>query len=466
MLANMVLVFWNPRGILNKEVEFKRFIDKEDAVYAGISESQTYNCKQDHALSDGRWRWDAGPEGRPVERGGGVARGIGTLIDTLRLKASIVRQGKFTSWHRVELKEGSEPLAVGTGYFPNAQDEEGHTAANLELAADLAYFREEGYQVVFGGDLNAHTGANGDTTAPDAAGNMLLETADMAEMVLVNTMPGKCSGELSRVQPRDDGDQASTIDYVMVSLALAPLVKSLAIVDYKMGSDHKPLVLTIEDLELMAPTPPPSHREAWRIKEIPLPPVPRSGDKGDWSWIKANQTKFTAWLQDIRALIGASEAAGLEAKNVADVLDWSFHLALEEEAAIQIGTKKLRPKATPLLDAATRLAIQHRSLAEDALKMAMANPHLPDEAKREASLHCRAAARKVLSAAASRRHLEELRLFRDVESKQGDSKLFWSKFREVRNSIRTNSSPPPRSCRQHWSYSHPPCGCAQSMARL
>ena len=33
-----VLVFWNPRGILNKEVEFKGFLAGQGAIYAGISE--------------------------------------------------------------------------------------------------------------------------------------------------------------------------------------------------------------------------------------------------------------------------------------------------------------------------------------------------------------------------------------------------------------------------------------------
>jgi len=38
----LVLVFWNPRGILNKEVEFKSFLSDQGAVYAGISETKAY----------------------------------------------------------------------------------------------------------------------------------------------------------------------------------------------------------------------------------------------------------------------------------------------------------------------------------------------------------------------------------------------------------------------------------------
>ena len=39
--------------------------------------------------------------------------------------------------------------------------------------------------------------------------------------------------------------------------------------------------------------------------------------------------------------------------------------------------------------------------------------------------------------------MSELRLFRDVEANQKDSKLFWGKFRGVRNSIVVPKAPPP-----------------------
>ena len=42
-IITLMLVFWDARGISNKEIVMKDYLDKTDAVYAGISESRTYN---------------------------------------------------------------------------------------------------------------------------------------------------------------------------------------------------------------------------------------------------------------------------------------------------------------------------------------------------------------------------------------------------------------------------------------
>ena len=44
---------------------------------------------------------------------------------------------------------------------------------------------------------------------------------------------------------------------------------------------------------------------------------------------------------------------------------------------------------------------------------------------------------------ARRKHLKEMELFHDVENNQGNSKLFWGKFKLLRNSIHVAKSPPP-----------------------
>ena len=167
-------------------------------------------------------------------------------MDTTNTETSLIRTGKFTVWHRLEVEDGEGPLVVGVGYFPNANDVRGHVEANGELTEALAHFRETGYRVIFGGDLNAHTGANGDATPPDVAGRMLLETVEFSDMVLINTMPGKCSGGPTRVEVRVDEIQSSTLDYVMCSPNLAAAVKLMVISGNQMGSDHRPLVLTLE----------------------------------------------------------------------------------------------------------------------------------------------------------------------------------------------------------------------------
>jgi hypothetical protein len=433
-LAMLVLVFWNPRGMVNKATEFKGVLGEMDAAYAGISESQTY--KDGLALSDGQWRWDAGAEGRPTEKCGGVvSRGVGALVNTHLAEASVIRTGKYTLWHRLEREGGGQPLAVGTGYFPNAQDLKGHTAANKELCADFAYLTELGYMVVFGGDLNAHIGANGDTTPTDAAGRMLLETVDFAGMTMVNTMPGKCTGGPTRVQVMKDGVQSSTIDYIICSVNLTPHVQGMCITERQLGSDHRILVLTLSELGLKTPVVP-GMREVWRTDSIPSPP-------DDWSWVTASRTRFKQWLGHTTTLVQAVSAAGAEPSAVGDMLEWSFQLALDEVASEQLGTKWVGPKGTPVLCALGRAAVSKRDLCQDVMKWVMQDSGATEEARAEARAQFLTSSRAVLAVAERTRRVAEVRLFRDVEGKQGDSKEFWNKFRTVRNSIVVPKAPPP-----------------------
>ena len=52
---------------MDKEVVFKEMMTDKGALYCGVGESNAY-CNSS-ALSDKRFRWDAGPEGAPSERG-------------------------------------------------------------------------------------------------------------------------------------------------------------------------------------------------------------------------------------------------------------------------------------------------------------------------------------------------------------------------------------------------------------
>jgi hypothetical protein len=430
----LVLVFWNPRGILNKEVEIKELLTEQGAAYLGVAESLTY--KDGKAMSDGRWRWDAGPEGKPSERGGCPAGGVGALVDKSRTEATQIFTGDYTVWHRLEVADGAKPLVVGTGYFPQAQDLVGQRAANKELTECLARFRADGYRIVFGGDLNAHTGANFDSTPVDAAGRMLLETVEFADMVMVNTLPGRCTGGPTRVQVRVDGTQKSTIDYIMCTPDLAPLITSMVIMENQRSSDHRPMVLTLAGCTIKAPPPASKLREVWRTDAIP-----EATD--DPSWVNGCQQHFSKWLEHTRTFLESAQRAGTDVAHLGDVLDWSFQHALDEVADEHLGTKWVGPKATTVLDAASRMAIQHRELCQDVLSWSMQDPATSEVDKRAARTQFLAASRAVTSVAKQRRQLTELQLFRDVEANQGDSRKFWNKFREVRNSIVVNKTPPP-----------------------
>ena len=141
MLACIVLAWWNARGLSNTEVVLKERLAEKGAVYCGVSEPKTY--KDEGNLSDCRWDWSAGVEGKPTALGYGPQGGVGAFVDKERVKSSVVSSGSFTIWHRMEL-EGGTPLVVGTGYFPQASDLQGHRRANSELLDFVRGFRAQG----------------------------------------------------------------------------------------------------------------------------------------------------------------------------------------------------------------------------------------------------------------------------------------------------------------------------------
>jgi hypothetical protein len=264
---------------------------------------------------------------------------------------------------------------------------------------------------------------------------MLLETAMTADMTVINTVAGLCSGGPSRVQVRVDGVQESTLDYAMCSTADVGLVVHMVIEDDQMDSDHKPLVLTIRGLTLRRPVPE-GRREVWDVRNIPSPPA-------DWSWVNACRAQFDEWIANTGDMMAAATAAKLDDSRMADVLDWSFQKALDGVAAERLGTRYVGPTPTPLLNAASRLLVQQREVCREVMeRLARARDASPG-AKSEARSRFLTASARVRADAARRKHLKDLELFRDVEEKQSDSKLFWGKFKLLRNSIHVAKSPPP-----------------------
>ena len=313
---------------------------------------------------------------------------------------------------------------MGTGYWPDAQDLEGHRAANLEFCEDVAYLRAQGYSLMYGGDLNAHTGSNFDRTPKDKAGKMLMETVDFSDMVLLNTVPGLCAGGPTREQETIAGVQASTLDYALCSPDLLPYVKSMEICEKRMSSDHRPLVLTVEGLQLKRPKEQ-VKREIWNLTGIE-----------DEDWTAACQERFGSWVKRMDDFVRTVRGTGQDPSKVANLLDWSIQHCLDEVCAEKLGTKWVGPSAVPVLDAASRMAISHRDVCEDAMRWVMSDGGAPDRARTEARTQFLAASRRVVYLATHKRELAELKLFRDVESKQRDSKLFWGRVKKA--SLLTN----------------------------
>jgi hypothetical protein len=362
---------------------------------------------------------------------------VGAFVDTTKVVGSLIRTDKYTVWHRVETLGGENPIVVGVGYWPKSTDVQGHIEANRELSISLALFREQNYRVIFGGDLNAHTGAGKDNMPQDTAGTLMLQTAAYAGMVLVHTMPGICSGgEVTRRQVQENGIQESWIDYVMCSDSLTPCIKSMVVDGNLRGSDHFALVIKLDNLQVKLPAHTSALREVWRLDEIKSPPE-------CWSWVDGCQERFSSWITHTHEVLRTAQTAGVEAAGLADVIEHSFQVALDEVAAEHIGTKWVGPKATPILDAAARGAIKHRDICQDVLLWTMRDVRTPEHERTAARTQFMAASRAVVAVAAQRRHLAELKLFRNVEQYQGNSKAFWDKFKKLHNSIVVSKSPPP-----------------------
>ena len=262
---------------------------------------------------------------------------MGAFIDRNAIKASNVETGKYTVWHRIETAPTDDgdnlPIFVGVGYFPDSQDTQGHSRANKELRNCLRKYRDLGH-VVFGGDLNAHTGLNGDEMPVDEAGLMLMDTVNDTGMLMVNAMEGVCTGGPTRVQVQEKVVQQSTLDYVLCSPSLATNIRSLVIDTDQMDSDHRPLVLTLDGLAARRPEKTPT-REVWNISNIPSPP-------DDWSWVDACRTQFTEWLDEAEGIIRALDASNVENQRISDILDWSFQRALDEVTHAQLGVAQGR----------------------------------------------------------------------------------------------------------------------------
>ena len=98
------------------------------------------------------------------------------------------------------------------------------------------------------------------------------------------------------------------------------------------------------------------------------------------------------------------------------------------------------------------------------MKQLMADSDVPEKVVAQGRAQFLQANRRVLAASWGRKELQEGRLFRDVEEKQGDSKLFWAKFKKISNTIHVSKSPPPVAFNEHGDTLNRPCGGAPRMA--
>lgn len=430
-----IFVFWNARGLIRKEPVLKGFLEAREAIYGGVTES--FACGDD--LSDSAWSWDAGKEYPPAP-GGKPRLGMGAFMRKGAASSSFVRAGEFTMWHRVQLA-GARPIFVGTGRFPGDSDMAGQARGHEELAAAVSEFGRQGH-LLFGGDLNAHTQANGDQSPVDASGKLLLEQADALGLHVVNTLPGKCASLFSRHEVTRAREEKTTIDYVLCSGSLLPYVRSLVFWDDRLGSDHKPLILSLGGLTI-AEGERSKLREVWRVGALRSPGSGPAYTRGDWSMVCAFQERFRGWLTQMKRVRAELDGMGTDAQMMADLFDWSFQAAIDEVCEQRIGKRVVGERAGPRMSAAARLLIDQQRLSEAALAEVTSGGSASAPVVRLARERFLADRRAASKALKLDRELRDLRLFVDIEEKEGATKQFWARVKELRGATKGGKAPPP-----------------------
>lgn len=256
---------------------------------------------------------------------------------------------------RMELR-GDLPLYTIACHFPISTDTQG-------IKTLVKEYGELGH-VVLMGDFNAHSKANGEKLE-DTAGRRMEKHLQQLGLSMVNKM-AVCEGRFSRIQERSDGTRSeSTIDYVCVSQSLVSRVIDM-ILGERLGSDHRLLTLRLSNTSVQEDQSN-TLREMWKTETLPV------GEDPDF--ISAYQESMTLWMQQAGTQIPALEAAGVDARRISDILEWSFQAKWDETSAKQVGTKFVGPKTTPMLNKAMRLLEQHRKMCENALKKVVADKY-------------------------------------------------------------------------------------------
>ena len=228
-------MLFNSRGLPPKAALIKRKMVKKGVVVAGFPESQTY---EETGLDDAEWQWEAGKENTPGWHDKFPPRGIGALTHKLKCKASLVHKGKFSMWQRIE-RRGGDPIFLCVAYYPKSTDTKGHRTANKEVLDQVQEYLRVG-EVIFMGDCNAHTGANGDKSPKVTAGRLLEDMLKSVSLTMVNKLESLCEGKFTRVEVKSGGMAETTIDYVAVFEGILPHIVGLTIDDDQMDQTTSP----------------------------------------------------------------------------------------------------------------------------------------------------------------------------------------------------------------------------------
>ncbi|MFN9915163.1 MAG: endonuclease/exonuclease/phosphatase family protein, partial [Pirellulaceae bacterium] len=224
-----------------------------------------------------------------------------------------------------------------------------------------------------------------------------------------------CTGPPStRVMDYSGGTRVeTTIDYVFVSKTLFTHIMNMEIFEDRMGSDHKPILVKFR----LSPTQGrgATTREVWQVENIPE----------YLDFVDTYQTAFSEWLENAKAHVEACSYDNIDHTSVADLLENSFQLCLDDVSDKQIGHTLIGPSSSPMMTKEIKHLNNQRLKFERALRKVMCGNSTQKD--RDHMVHrYRQAKAAALKASAARREEIESDMFHDIEKNHSNSKLLWS----------------------------------------
>ena len=426
-------MFWNARGLRDCTHEVIEFMSGNKVGAALFMETSVYGTD----LSQGRWKWLAGPELLPLPGGYNPRLGLGALVDTDRYPgASVVKKYKRSMWLR--LPGESRDLYVCAVHLPLYTTPRERAKAICDLVAGYNLFKNKGL-VVYGGDFNARCGMNGDSLTK-TSGRHLFSFCKENSLTIVNSMD-ICSGEFTRVQDVIiDGlarTNRTTIDYVLVPSLEESSVLAMQICDESdLDSDHRPVVVTLSWDRLNTTrlkTKPTTHRK-WKVHET---------RPAAWSaYEDMCERQFVPWIAAAETIKEDSPPSQLQQKskqNLADALAITFRDGLEAAAEQGVGSKLVSKRSKPWVDRKLSSLFKLRSLTSSLCSFAR---HCAVDAITNSTkaLHGHVK-RLVRSTVRSNRIASDLRDIRSIEAAPHGSKLFWTKWKARVRSLGKSGTP-------------------------
>ena len=354
--------------------------------------------------------------------------------------STIVHTGKHSVWSRIEI-DGSTPIFVAECYFPNSNESTKHKSAWKDIEDKVNEYRNLGHLLIMG-DFNAHVGL--DESKIDTPGRLLLSCLKKMSLNMINGT-STCKGSTTRSEERANGVCIdTTIDYVFVSDSLLPFIESMSIEEDRLGSDHHPIIIKISNLTPSSRSKTKLHR-VWRVENIPhYKDVP-----GNQDLINCFSVAFTDWAISFKKMVDNPLNSTTPFSVMAEKGERSFQTCLDKVTTEQIGSKYVGPLAPKSMSASLRSLNDKRARSEKQLRRVMSNPSCSVEDRVLAIKNYRRSKALTMQAGMIRKNKLDLKVFCDIETNRGDSKVFWNKAKPIRNGLRSSISPPPMA-----EYSH------------